>query len=37
MILDLLGRVNGLGIEVVKTEYLRMYGGQPGFSLAQGQ
>jgi isocitrate dehydrogenase len=36
-VLALLARVHELGIEVVKTEYLRNYGGQPGFSLAQGQ
>jgi isocitrate dehydrogenase len=36
-ILALLGRVNKLGLEIVKTEYLRTYGGVPGFSLAQGQ
>jgi isocitrate dehydrogenase len=36
-ILALLGRVTGLGLEIVKTEYLRIYGGVPGFSLAQGQ
>ena len=36
-ILALLGRVNALGIEVVKTEYLRTYEGVAGFSLAQGQ
>ncbi|MBS1875198.1 MAG: NADP-dependent isocitrate dehydrogenase [Acidobacteria bacterium] len=36
-ILSLLGRIVGLGFEIVKTEYLRTYGGVPGFSLAQGQ
>ncbi len=36
-ILALLGRIHALGIELVKTEYLRTYGGVPGFSLAQGQ
>jgi isocitrate dehydrogenase len=36
-ILSLLGRVGALGIEVVKTEYLRNYDGVAGFSLAQGQ
>jgi isocitrate dehydrogenase len=36
-ILALLGRIHAVGIELVKTEYLRTYGGVPGFSLAQGQ
>ena len=36
-IIDLLGRINNLGLEVVKTEYLRTYDGVAGFSLAQGQ
>jgi isocitrate dehydrogenase len=33
----LLDRVAFNNLEVVKTEYLRYYDGQPGFSLAQGQ
>ena len=33
----LLARVDALGIEIVKTEGLRSYDGQPGYSLAQGQ
>ncbi len=37
LILGLLDRVIGLGFEIVKTEYLRNYGGEPGYSLAQGQ
>src|ERR1051326_8450469 len=35
--LALLGRVVGQGIEIVKTESLRSYDGQLGYSLAQGQ
>ncbi len=33
----LLGRIDAAGIEIVKTESLRSYDGQPGYSLAQGQ
>jgi isocitrate dehydrogenase len=33
----LLARVDALGIEIVKTEGLRTFDGQPGYSLAQGQ
>jgi isocitrate dehydrogenase len=33
----LLARIDALGIEIVKTEGLRSYDGQPGYSLAQGQ
>ena len=33
----LLARVDALGIEIAKTEGLRSYDGQPGYSLAQGQ
>ena len=33
----LLDRVAGLGVVVVKTEYLRNYDGKPGYTLAQGQ
>ena len=36
-IIALLGRVAEKGIEVVKTEYLRNFDGQPGFSLSQGE
>jgi isocitrate dehydrogenase len=31
-IIGLLGRMAGAGLEVVKTEYLRNFDGQPGFS-----
>ncbi len=37
LILALLDRILGLGIEIVKTEYLRTYDGEPGYSLAQGE
>jgi isocitrate dehydrogenase len=33
----LLARVDALGLEIVKTEGLRSYDGQAGYSLAQGQ
>ena len=33
----LLARVDALGVEIVKTEGLRSYDGQAGYSLAQGQ
>jgi isocitrate dehydrogenase len=33
----LLDRVAGLGVTVVKTEYLRTFDGKAGFTLAQGQ
>lgn len=36
-VLDLLGRVNDLGLNIAKTENLRTYDGQPGYTLAQGQ
>ena len=35
--LALLGRVLAQGLEIVKTESLRSYDGQPGYTLAQGQ
>jgi isocitrate dehydrogenase len=35
-ILDLLERITGTGLEIVKTEYLRNFDGRPGFSPAQG-
>jgi isocitrate dehydrogenase len=35
--LALLGRVHDLGLDIVKTESLRRYDGQPGYTLAQGQ
>ncbi|HLJ15491.1 MAG TPA: NADP-dependent isocitrate dehydrogenase [Bryobacteraceae bacterium] len=36
-VLALLGRINDLGLNIAKTENLRTYDGQPGFTLAQGQ
>ena len=33
-VLDLLARIAGAGLEIVKTEYLRRFDGQPGFSAA---
>jgi isocitrate dehydrogenase len=36
-IIELLGRVAGKGVDVVKTEYLRKFDGQAGFSLSQGE
>jgi len=35
--LGVLGRVAGAGIEIAMTESLRVFDGQPGFTLAQGQ
>ncbi len=35
--LALLGRVLDQGLDIVKTESLRSYDGQPGYTLAQGQ
>lgn len=35
--LDLLKRLDEQGLEIVKTENLRSYDGQPGYTLAQGQ
>jgi len=35
--LALLGRVLDQGIDIVKTEMLRTYDGQRGYTLAQGQ
>ncbi len=35
--LALLGRVLDQGLDIVKTETLRSYDGQPGYTLAQGQ
>jgi isocitrate dehydrogenase len=35
--LELLGRVSEQGLEIVKTEALRTYDGQLGYTLAQGQ
>jgi isocitrate dehydrogenase len=36
-VLDLQRRILDTGIEIVKTEYLRTFDGQRGYSLAQGQ
>jgi isocitrate dehydrogenase len=36
-LIALMQRVNAAGIDVVKTESLRTYDGQPGYTLAQGQ
>jgi isocitrate dehydrogenase len=33
----LMGRVNGGGIDIVKSESLRNYDGKAGYTLAQGQ
>jgi isocitrate dehydrogenase len=36
-VLDLLGALHGAGYEVVKTEHLYTFDGQPGYSLGQGE
>lgn len=36
-IIDLMQRVTGAGIEIIKTEGLYNFDGKPGFSLSQGQ
>ena len=36
-VLDLQRRIVANGIEIVKTEYLRTFNGERGYSLAQGQ
>ncbi len=36
-VLELLGRLHQAGLEVVKTENLYTFDGQPGFSLGQGE
>jgi isocitrate dehydrogenase len=36
-VLDLQRRIVANGVEIVKTEYLRTFNGQRGYSLAQGQ
>ena len=36
-VLDLLSRVNGAGLEVIKTEHLYTFDGVPGFSLGAGE
>lgn len=37
LIIELLGRLNRLGIEFIKTEGLYTFDGQPGYTLGQGQ
>lgn len=36
-IIDLLQRVNDHNLEIIKTEQLYTFDGEPGFSLGQGQ
>ncbi len=36
-ILDLLARLDGAGLEVIKTEHLYTFDGEPGYSLGQGE
>lgn len=36
-VIDLLGRISGLGLDFIKTEHLYNFDGQPGYSLGQGQ
>ena len=36
-IIDLLGRIQGAGIDFIKIESLYNFDGQPGYSLGQGQ
>jgi isocitrate dehydrogenase len=36
-VLDLQRRILASGVEIVKTEYLRTFNGERGYSLAQGQ
>ena len=36
-IIGLLKRIDGLGLEFIKTENLCTFDGQPGYSLGQGQ
>ncbi|MGH8944949.1 MAG: NADP-dependent isocitrate dehydrogenase, partial [Acidimicrobiia bacterium] len=36
-ILDLLGALHGHGFEVIKTEHLYTFDGEPGYSLGQGE
>lgn len=37
MIIDLLGRIQELGLDFIKTEHLYHFDGKKGYSLAQGQ
>lgn len=36
-LVELLGRINGLGLDFIKIENLYTFDGEPGFSLAQGE
>jgi isocitrate dehydrogenase len=36
-VIDLLGRIDEAGLEIIKTENLYTFDGQPGFSAGQGQ
>jgi isocitrate dehydrogenase len=36
-VVDLLSRIEGAGIDFVKTEQLYEFDGKPGYSLGQGQ
>jgi isocitrate dehydrogenase len=36
-VLDLIARIDGAGLEVIKTEHLYTYDGAPGYSLGQGE
>ncbi|QQS32399.1 MAG: NADP-dependent isocitrate dehydrogenase [Acidobacteriota bacterium] len=36
-VIDLLGRVAGVGLDFIKTEHLYNFDGEPGYSLGQGQ
>jgi isocitrate dehydrogenase len=36
-VLDILTQLHGLGLDVVKTENLYTFDGEPGFTLGQGQ
>jgi isocitrate dehydrogenase len=37
MLIQLLSRINGAGVDFIKTETLYNFDGQPGYSLGQGQ
>jgi isocitrate dehydrogenase len=36
-VLDVLGAVHAAGLDVIKTEHLYTFGGEPGYSLGQGE
>lgn len=36
-VLDLLSKINAAGFEIIKTEHLYTFDGEPGFTLGQGQ